>query len=368
MASTANTSSTITLIPFSGTNYQLWKMKALAYLKSQKWYDAMFPVTATTSTLSTLTLDASKPSAASKGIKAPVSSEEQVKEKEIKETKEPKETKETYETYKAKAYAFLTLSLSDEVLSLFTSVKQDDPAELWNAIQKHYESDTVTSKHMLRQLMTNQKLKGSEDISKYVSRIVQYSQQLKGMGDMVSESDMLFALFNGLPQDYEGLASSLNIQKNLKFAEAVQHLKDKYELLKLKRDKDENSLVSYAHAHAASDNNNKYKKHNNNNSNSNNKKPGNNSNRKPKACTTCNKHGHSSFYCPQNKDKKKCTYCHFIGHTKDDCDYLRNSDDVEEAAAVEYAKSHSYASYSCDHETSKPNNTNNDDDYPEYCA
>ena len=366
MASQTITASSITLIPFDGTNYQLWKIKALSYIKGQGWYNAMFSTTATltsastTSALSTLKLDSGKPSASSKGIKAPVSGEEQDKEKEIKE----KEINLNYETYKTKAYAFIVNSLSNEVLSLFTSVKED-PAELWNAIQKHYESDTVTSKHMLRQLMTNQKLTASEDISKYVSRIIQYSQQLKGMGDMVSESDMLFALFNGLPKDYDGLASSLNIQKNLKFAEAVQHLKDKYELLKLKRDKDENSLVESANAAMQ---NNKYKKNNsnnnnNNNNNSNNKKPGNN--RKPKSCTTCNKHGHSSFYCPQNQNKKKCTYCHFIGHTKDDCDYLRNSgnSESESAAAVEYS---GFAV--CTDESKSNNNTNDDDDYPEYCA
>src|SRR5207253_3379288 len=127
---------------FDGTNYQVWKLKALARMKGQGWYKAVFGTTATltsastTSALSTLTLAPSTGSSSTgTASKAAVSEENEIKE-----------TKELYETYKARAYSFLINSLSNEVLSLFTSVKQDDPAELWNAIQKHYESDTVTSK------------------------------------------------------------------------------------------------------------------------------------------------------------------------------------------------------------------------------
>jgi len=108
-----------------------------------------------------------------------------------------------------------------------------DCDKLYLAIKQHYERDTIASKHALRQLMMTQKLSGNEDISGYISRINTYSQQLKGMSDVISDQDLLFSLFYGLPQDYSALVSTLRIQADLTYAKAVQHLKDHYEILKL---------------------------------------------------------------------------------------------------------------------------------------
>ena len=110
--------------------------------------------------------------------------------------------------YKAKAYAFIINSLSNDVLTLFMNI--DAEADLlYMAIKQHYERDTIASKHALRQLMMSQRLSRNEDINNYVSRINTYSQQLKGMGDVIIWT-LLFSLFYGLPQEYSAFV--LNIK------------------------------------------------------------------------------------------------------------------------------------------------------------
>ena len=59
---------------------------------------------------------------------------------------------------RSKAYAFLVNSLSYNILSLFASSCTGSPHVLWNALVKHYERNTMASKHATRALMMGQRL------------------------------------------------------------------------------------------------------------------------------------------------------------------------------------------------------------------
>jgi hypothetical protein len=173
-------------IPFDGTNYFIWKKKASAYIKANGWSSVMV--------------------------------EKEIKEKE-KWSKQDKEVAD-------KALCFLLNSLNDNILGLFTNVvNEDDAGALWHAIQKHYERDTSASKHTTRSLLFNVKHSLEDNINNYISKIVNYSEQLKGMGEQLSDGDLLYALYNGLPSEYNAMVSMLRIVPALTFVKLFNTLK-----------------------------------------------------------------------------------------------------------------------------------------------
>jgi hypothetical protein len=130
---------------------------------------------------------------------------------------------------------------------LFASYATGNPYVLWSALLKHYERDTMASKHSTRALMMSQRLGEGEDVSVYVSRITSYAQKLVSMGDIISEGDKLFALFNGLTAEYNAIKSILQLKDNVSFADAVQHLKDQYELMNVNHSNDTSSALYVNH-------------------------------------------------------------------------------------------------------------------------
>ena len=203
MSVSSSVSSSITTIPFNGKDFPLWKIKVQAYIGGQGW----------TKVISALV----KP------------------DPDDKKDDEPK------------VFAFLVNSLSYSVLSLFASVAaEQDPRKLWQALVKHYERDTMASKHATRAVMMSQRLAEGEDVSVYVSRITSCAQKLLSMGDVVSEDDQLFCLLNGLPESYDSFKYMIRLKDQVTFATAVQHLKDQYEMSRLKDTISQDSTALFA--------------------------------------------------------------------------------------------------------------------------
>ena len=68
----------------------------------------------------------------------------------------------------------------------------------------------------------------------YISRITSCAQKLVSMSDPVSDGDLLFCLLNGLPDTYDAFKAMMRLKDKVDFPTAVQHLKDEYEISRLK--------------------------------------------------------------------------------------------------------------------------------------
>ncbi len=182
-----SSSKSVSIIPFDGKDFGLWKLKVKATLKGQGWYHVLDP--------------------------------------------DAKIKREHKDDDKPKVYAFLVNCLSNSVLSLFAAYAdvEDDPLVLWNALIKHYERDTMASKHATRAMMLSMHLLDGEDVSVYVSRILSCAQKLRSMNDSVSDSDLLYSLLNGLPEEYDTYKAMIRIKDGVDFADAVKYLKDQYD-------------------------------------------------------------------------------------------------------------------------------------------
>ena len=256
-SSSASASDKIQRIPFSGINFSLWRIKFSSYADSQGW-------------LSFLETDA-----------ASLTNE---KVKKLKAT--------------------LLLSLSDQVLMLFSNLRDSTPFKIFEAMKTQYEKADLASKHLLRDKLSAEKQSDGEDMSLYIGRIQSTIQRLKDIGDVISDTEILHFVFRGVEPRYKSFVDGLRRDKDLTVASAISLLTDHQQTLKhstrsVPQQPQINLTKSFHH-----------------------KKP----------FRKNIKHQHGRF------EKKVCNYCHRSGHTIDTCYKLINQNKFKESKANSEAK------------------------------
>jgi hypothetical protein len=281
-------SSRISVIPFDGKDFPLWKIKVQAYMAGQGWSNS-------------------------------IKKESEIKAEIAAAGKDADIYTQRLAECKPKVYALLVNSLSNDILSLFAASANGDPHVLWDALVQHYERNTTANRHATRALLMGQRLGEGEDISVYVSRILSLSQRLKSMGQLISEEDQLYVLFSGLTHEYTSYSAMLQLRDKLTFVDAVKCLKDQQELIKINSNSNNNTANF-----AATNKFNKQKgKFNNKKNYTNTNKTDNDGSGKyckihrtkghttkecslaNATCHTCGKKGHIKKFCYQNKNRKE---------------------------------------------------------------
>ena len=139
------------------------------------------------------------------------------------------------------------------------------------------------------------------------------------MGDTVSDGDLLFCLFNGLTSEYGALKSVLQLKDGITFPDAVQHLKDQYELSHINNIGDDGSSSALYTNHKAGGSAKKHVSGNNRGDYKN-----------QPYCSIHKITGHATKDCYKNKDNQKgksgnssdkpyCTLHKSHGHATQDC-------------------------------------------------
>jgi hypothetical protein len=296
MSDTLQRSIGISSIPFDGNNYALWKLKALAYIASQQWMDVI------THPKQFLIDSETKSDALNQGN---TDDAEKVKLKTLLSVKIKK-----IEDDNNKAFSFIVTSLKDRVLGIFRRASASMSAyDIWQAMNKHYEKDTVTNKHVIRQKLYNIKYNGSDDINLHIDNIVHYNTLLENMKDGVSDSDLLYILFNSLPSEYDNLVEALKLNQGIKFDTAIEHVIDKYDSIKLNKDRSNGDQANLTQ-HRFGKNKNKIHFKG--------RGPSGNSDI---VCSVCNKPGHESKSCYRTKI---CNKCKTKGHIAKYCRTNKN--------------------------------------------
>ena len=219
MSAAANARTTRTTIPvFDGKNFLLWRIMVEAYLDSKDWDRYI-----TSSTPVHV-------------LVAPVAAEVKAADPVV-------------DLERKKVFTFIVSCLSYEVLSLVTpAARSKDPYLLWKALLAEYDRDTDASKHALRAQMLSERLADGESVSTYISRIDSCHQRLSSMGEAIGDKDLRFSLFHGLPSEYEPYVTTMRaIQAD--YAVACLHLREHYELVVLKRAREESSAALFAGRH-----------------------------------------------------------------------------------------------------------------------
>ena len=131
--------------------------------------------------------------------------EEDEKAASVKVAAEQMKMVEETNSKSRKAYGLILFSLGREQIRLFLDIAQGDAYELWKAVVGKYERKTVASKADCLNALYDCKMEKSETFDSYVSRIKLLVSRLKEMQETLSDAQMLYTLFKGLPLEYEPL-------------------------------------------------------------------------------------------------------------------------------------------------------------------
>jgi hypothetical protein len=244
------------------------------------------------------------------------------------------------------AFSILVMALQPEELGLLTSIPQGNAYAVWQMLLDHYESKTIASKINVRQQLSSCKMTDGELFDSYVSRIKQLVIKLEEMKEIVSQSELICVLYNGLPNEYESLIQALELQEDIEFDRACKFIRDKQEKILMKRgskikpaEKADDAAAfagergrgghrgmgrggrgGYGRGFNNSPHENGNEgKHQNNGANNRGGHANNGGNGFVRTCYTCRQPGHISINCPSNVNAKKCNNCRTVGHSTNEC-------------------------------------------------
>jgi hypothetical protein len=220
MSSTAHTES-LKVIKFDGKNFSLWKMKIMALLEAADLLDVVVNPIAENLPKSKIGSVGSIQSLAVTRAQKPDSSAEEIAQLEKKSRK---------------AFAIIINCLQDEQLQLVVQVPRGNAHEVWNILTQRYERTTTASKAHTRDMLHKCKMSSNESFDGYLGRVTQLVISLTEMKEPVSDGEMMYVLYNGLPREYESVIQSLKVNDNIKYEEACRHIRDREETLKIKQE------------------------------------------------------------------------------------------------------------------------------------
>lgn len=220
------------------------------------------------------------------------------------------------------AYNILLMSLKPEQLQMVVDIPRGNAYGVWSALLSRYERKTIASKISIRNELHNLKMKNSEHIDVYIARLKQLVLSLADMGSRMSNDELIYILFKGLPETYQATIDTLSLKNNLEFEEACTYVRDRYERIMI--NEKENDVVNVVTEKERYNKKKEFEKLDK-------LREANKGKFHDFKCRTCNKPGHMEYYCPQNHGKKKCSYCRKLGHDKSECYFFaRNQQEKEE--------------------------------------
>ncbi|BAT83763.1 hypothetical protein VIGAN_04098100, partial [Vigna angularis var. angularis] len=173
---TTNQTSSIPVPIFKGENYDFWSVKMKTFFRSQDLWDIIeegFTIPEDTSTLTT------------------------AQKKELKENKQKD----------SRALFVLQQAVDDTIFPRIigaTSAKQ-----AWNTIQEEFQgSDEVRNikLHSLRREFELLRMKESETIKDYYSRIKEIVSQMRAYGENILDKKIVEKILISIPQKYDAIA------------------------------------------------------------------------------------------------------------------------------------------------------------------
>ena len=85
---------------------------------------------------------------------------------------------------------------------------------MWKQLKKVHERSNLSSKMYLRKKLYKMRLQDDQNMQEYISAILRLVEQLRGVGEEVSDQQVATLLLCGLPDEYCGAHQMLVAQSN----------------------------------------------------------------------------------------------------------------------------------------------------------
>ncbi|KAK4410169.1 hypothetical protein Sango_0089900 [Sesamum angolense] len=292
---------------FSGQNYDYWAIKMKTYFQSQKLWEIVEEGV-------TLPDDSSTSSSAEKGKL---------------ENKKAKDSEALY---------YIQTAVADHIfprISVATSAK-----EAWSILQKEYQGSAkvrIIKLQTLRRDFENMKMKDSETIDEYYTKVRELVNQLKAYGEDIPEKRVVEKLLISVTEKYDPIVTTIEETKDittLTVTELVGSL-EAYEKRRSRRE--ENSLENAFQSKLNMRSQNSNRKEENFKSTMGDKKKQN-----MRPCRICKRTNHLEKDC-YFRGKPQCRNCKRFGHVEKDCRLKGN----HQANCIEENNSSDQLFYTC---------------------
>ncbi|KAK4386665.1 hypothetical protein Sango_2537100 [Sesamum angolense] len=292
---------------FSCQNYDYWAIKMKTYFQSQKLWELVEEGI-------TLPEDSSTSSSAEKGKL---------------ENKKAKDSEALY---------YIQTAVADHIfprISVATLAK-----EAWSILQKEYQGSAkvrIIKLQTLRRDFENMKMKDSETIDEYYTKVRELVNQLKAYGEDIPEKRVVEKLLISVTEKYDPIVTTIEETKDittLTVTELVGSL-EAYEKRRSRRE--ENSLENAFQSKLNMRSQNSNRKEENFKSTMGDKKKQN-----MRPCRICKRTNHLEKDC-YFRGKPQCRNCKRFRHTKKDCRLKGN----HQANCIEENNSSDQLFYTC---------------------
>lgn len=208
-----------------------------------------------------------------------------------------------WENKDAKAQTLLVTRMTEKVMLHIISCSTS--AEMWRKLQSVYEQKTETNIHMIQQRFFQYKFETGIEMSTFLSKIQELQNQLKQLGEEVSDKFVITKVLMSLPEEYKHFVSAWESAPDDRqtMDNLVARLLVEEERVKEKNGQNLTTGSSAFHV----------------------------KNKKNIKCFKCNKMGHYLSECKSNnsnikseEQNNKCFYCGKIGHKKSQCWFKNN--------------------------------------------
>ena len=134
----------------------------------------------------------------------------------------PQTDRDAYKKYcnrRDRALATIVLTLDPELLYLVENI--DDPIQVWNKLEKNFQTKSVESKFALRKKLINTKFQDGTSIQSHVKIFSETFSNLAAIGDTLENDDKVFYLLCSLPERFDMIVAMIENSDNLPDFEVV---------------------------------------------------------------------------------------------------------------------------------------------------
>ena len=105
-------------------------------------------------------------------------------------------------------------SLQPDMRTKMRPIALGEVEELLRSIRSEFFKDSASTRHRLKEKIRSSKLEDFPDVSQYIMSMLQTAHRLKTIGSALTDEDVAFDIYRGLPVDYDMVVRALKMPRD----------------------------------------------------------------------------------------------------------------------------------------------------------